>query len=82
MNYKRILPSREIRMSILDFLSWLPDVLMVKLQYRIHVGRKLSLKNPKRFTEKLQWYKLHYRKIRLRNCVEKEVVKNYNLPCF
>jgi len=56
MDYKNIIKNRELRLKILSFLNWIPDNLMIKIQYRIKTGRKLNLKNPKRFTEKLQWY--------------------------
>jgi hypothetical protein len=54
MHYKKILKNRKSRMKLLDFVSFIPDELMIKMQYRIATGRKLNLKNPQRFTEKLQ----------------------------
>lgn len=45
--------SRSLRCKILYFLSFIPDIQMVKLQYRMKTGEVLNLKNPKRFTEKL-----------------------------
>ena len=59
--YKNIIKSPKARKKILDILCFLPDRTMLKIQYRIKLGRKLDLKNPQRFTEKLQWYKLYYR---------------------
>ncbi|ALC92666.1 carbonic anhydrase [Bacillus sp. FJAT-18017] len=50
---------------------------MVKLQYRIKMGRKLNLKNPQRFTEKLQWYKLYYRIPLMTQCADKYKVREY-----
>ena len=61
MDYKKIVKSRKLRIKILDFLSFIPDKMMLKIQYRIKMGRKLNLKNPQRYTEKLQWYKLYYK---------------------
>lgn len=52
--YKKIFRSQALRMRILKALEWIPDKEMVKLQYRIKMGRRLDLKNPKRFTEKIQ----------------------------
>lgn len=77
MNYKKILKSRKIRMAILDLLSFVPDKLMIQLQYRLKTGRKLNLKNPKRYTEKLQWYKLYYRDPLMATCVDKYEVRKY-----
>ena len=56
MNYKKLIRSRALRIKILNILGWLPDELMVRVQYWIHTGRRLNLKNLKRFTEKLQVY--------------------------
>ena len=47
------------------------------LQYRIKTGNKLNLKNPKRYTEKIQWYKLYYRSRLMIPCVDKYDVRDY-----
>lgn len=75
--YKKIFRSQALRMRILKALEWIPDKEMVKLQYRIKMGRRLDLKNPKRFTEKIQWYKLYYRTPLMTKCVDKHEVRNY-----
>lgn len=75
--YKKIIKSRSMRMRILSMLNWLPDKAMLKLQYRIKLHRKLNLKNPQRFTEKLQWYKINYRNPVMHNCVDKFEVRDY-----
>jgi hypothetical protein len=62
---------------MLKLLRFVPDKPMVKLQYRIKTGRRLHLKNPKRFTEKLQWYKLYYRDPLMQQCVNKYAVRDY-----
>lgn len=77
MDYKKIIKSRSIRLKFLRLLSFIPDVPMIKLQYRIKTGRKLDLKNPKRFTEKLQWYKLNYKNPLMIQCVDKYDVREY-----
>ncbi len=82
-NYKNLIKSRELRIRILNALSWVPDEPMVRIQYWIHTGRRLNLKNPKRFTEKLQVYKLKYRNPLMLRCTDKyevrEVVKEMGL---
>ena len=75
--YKRIIKSAKIRKLILDMLSFLPDSIMLPLQYRIKLGRKLNLRNPERFTEKLQWYKRFYRNPIMHRCVDKYNVRSY-----
>ena len=77
VDYKKILKSQDLRFKILNLFSWIPDKSMIKLQYRIKMGRKLNLKNPQRFTEKLQWYKLHYRKPVMKQCVDKYEARKF-----
>ncbi len=77
MDYKKIIRSREMRGKILKLLRFVPDKTMLKLQYNMKTGRKLDLKNPERFTEKLQWYKLYYRNPLMKQCVNKYSVRDY-----
>lgn len=77
MNYKKIIKSRDVRQTVLACMKWVPDKFMLKLQYRIKFGRRLNLKNPQRFTEKLQWYKLYYRDPKMKRCVDKYDVREY-----
>ena len=77
MDYKAIIKSRETRDKILKMLSWIPDKVMLQIQYRIKFNRKLNLKEPRRFTEKIQWYKLYYKNPELIRCVDKAEVRNY-----
>ncbi len=66
-----------MRKKILSFLRLIPDKQMLCLQYRLKFGRKLDLNYPKRFSEKLQWYKLYYRDPLMIQCVDKYEVRNY-----
>lgn len=75
--YQKIIRSRDLRLAILRCLSFVPDKTMLKLQYRIKTGRKLNLKEPKRYTEKLQWYKLNHKDPRMIQCVDKYDVRAY-----
>lgn len=77
MDYKNIIKSQSLRRKILKMLSFIPDKTMIKLQYRLKMGRKLNLNNPKRFTEKLQWYKLYYKNPLMIQCVDKYDVREY-----
>lgn len=77
MNYKKIFKSQEMRFKILSILNFVPDKLMLKVQYKIKMNKMLNLDNPKRFTEKLQWYKLFYRKPIMCKCVDKYNVREY-----
>ena len=77
MNYKKIIQKRSTRQKILKFLSFIPDKPMIKTQYWIKTGRRLNLKNPQRYTEKLQWYKLNYKNPLMVQCVDKYDVREY-----
>lgn len=77
MDYKKIFKSRKVRMFILDLLRFVPDKLMLKIQYKMKLGRSLNLKNPQRYTEKLQWYKLNYKNPIMHQCVDKYQVREF-----
>jgi len=75
--YKKILRNKKLRFAILSALRFIPDEQMLKLQYWIKSGRKLDLENPKRYTEKMQWYKLFYRDPIIQQCADKYQVRSY-----
>lgn len=77
MNYKKIFRSLKLRFIILDALSFIPDKIMLYIQYCIKTGRMLNYKNPKRFTEKLQIYKMKYRNSDMLRCTDKYEVRKY-----
>jgi len=77
MNYKEILSSRLLRIKIIQLFNFVPDIIMVRIQYWIKTGRFLNLKKPRRFTEKLQYYKLFYRDPLMMQCVDKYEVRDY-----
>lgn len=77
MNYRNIIKSRELRIKILTLLDWVPDSVMLRLQYWLQTGRRLNLKNPKRFTEKLQLYKMKYRNKNMLRCTDKYEVRGF-----
>ncbi|MDY5122815.1 MAG: ATP-grasp fold amidoligase family protein [Treponema sp.] len=81
MNYKKIIKSRAFRIKVMQFLSFVPDSWVLKLQYRIKTGRKLNLKNPQRYSEKIQWYKLNYRNELMPKCVDKWEVRKFVEEC-
>ena len=77
MDYKKIIKSQDTRFKILKLLSFISDKTMIKMQYRMKTGRKLNLKNPERYTEKIQWYKLNYRNPLMTKCADKYTVREY-----
>lgn len=77
MDYRKIIKSRDLRIKILSFLGWIPDSIMLRIQYWIQTKRKLNLKDPKRYTEKLQLYKIKYRNSNMLRCTDKYEVRKY-----
>lgn len=75
--YKKIVRSRRTRFRLLKFASFVSDRQMLKLQYFIKTKRVLNLKNPKRYTEKIQWYKLYYRDPIMAQCADKLLVRDF-----
>lgn len=58
-------------------LRWLPDKPCLRLLYWARLGRRLNLKNPQTYNEKLQWMKLYSRKPEYTAMVDKYEVKKY-----
>ena len=77
MNYKKIIRSQQLRFVILRFLAWVPDAIMLRIQYRLKMGFWPDFKHPKRYTEKLQLYKAKYRNPLMFQCVDKYEVHKY-----
>jgi hypothetical protein len=77
MDYKKLISNKTLRLKILKLLDFIPDKIMIYIQYYVSTGRWLNLSNPKRFTEKLQWYKLYYRTKLLTQCADKYDVRRY-----
>ncbi len=53
------------------------DKKFLKMKFRLEMGQKLDLENPKTFNEKLQWLKLYNRKPEYTTMVDKYAVKEY-----
>lgn len=67
----------EMKRFILKIAGYLPDKMYLKLMYRYHMHKRLDLKNPKTFNEKLQWLKLYDRKDIYTVMVDKVAAKEY-----
>lgn len=66
-----------MRFKILHALEWIPDSIMLRIQYRIKMGWWPNFKHPKRYTEKIQLYKMKYRNPIMCQCVDKYDVHQY-----
>lgn len=74
-----------------NLLRILNDKTYLKLKYRLHMGKKLNLKNPQTFNEKLQWLKLYNRKpeytmmadkVEVRKYIAEKLGEEYLIPCL
>lgn len=62
---------------VVHCLSFLPDKLYLSLRYRCRMGHWINWKNPKIFTEKIQWLKINNRRPEYTRMVDKFAVKEY-----
>ena len=58
-------------------MTFLPPVKYAKYSHEYYTGKKLDLKNPKEFNEKIQWYKVFYHPKKLNQLVDKYAVRAY-----
>lgn len=62
---------------LMNFNFLFPDKLYLTLLFRLKMGYWIDWKNPKTFSEKLQWLKLYDRKPEYTTMVDKYAVKEY-----
>lgn len=79
MNFNALISfmHRVAEKILFNCFTWLPDKLYLKLLFRLKMGKKLNLRNPQTFSEKLQWLKLYDRKPEYTRMVDKYAVKYY-----
>lgn len=77
MDYKKIIKDQKLRFRILKILNWIPDTIMLRVQYRLKLKRWPNFAHPVRYTEKLQLYKMRYRNPVMFQCVDKYEVHKY-----
>lgn len=59
------------------FLNWLPDMQYIRLIYLVRLNKRINLKEPLTYNEKLQWLKIYDRNPIYTNLVDKLEVRNY-----
>ncbi len=64
-------------LRVLKLWQFVPDNWAMQILFRISMKKKLNLKNPQTFNEKLQWLKLHDRKPEYTAMVDKYEAKKY-----
>lgn len=70
-------PSKIAIYLLNKFARIIPDKQFLQWKFRLVMGEKLNLENPKTFNEKLQWLKLYNRKPEYTTMVDKYAVKEY-----
>lgn len=75
---KILISPRRLALAILAHTApiW-PDRLFLKTKFRLCMGKRLNLKDPKTFSEKLQWLKLYDRRPEYTIMVDKVKAKEY-----
>ena len=70
---------KNIKVLLYNFFGWAikDDTTFLKIKYRLKVGKKLDLNNPKSYNEKLQWLKINYRRPEYTTMVDKYLAKEY-----
>lgn len=69
--------SSKTKNIICKFLGIIPTKLYLKILYRIKTGRKLSFKNPKTYSEKLNWLKVYDKNPLYTKLVDKYEVRSF-----
>lgn len=77
MDIKKLIRSQRVRHKLMYLGRFIPDLIMITLQYRLLLKRWPNLKSPKRFTEWIQVYKIKYRNPLLLQCADKYSVREY-----
>lgn len=70
-------PLNIIDVLIRIFPSFIPDKMYLTIIYKCRMGKWINWKNPKSFTEKIQWLKLYNRSAQYTQMVDKIGVKEY-----
>ncbi len=76
-NYLFHSPSKLFLAILVRIAPIVPDKLYLRWLFRLEMGSKLNLNNPKTFSEKLQWLKLYNRKPEYTQMVDKYEAKKY-----
>ncbi len=89
MDYKKVFKNREFRLKLINCLRFIPTRTYLKMVYKIKTGKKLNLKTPVGFNEKLNWLKVNdlhpeytdlVDKIKVREYVRKKIGENICFP--
>lgn len=77
IDYRNIIRNRELRLKLINLLRFIPDEPYLKMVFWIKTGKKLNLKNPVTYCDKLNWLKLHDVHPEYTRLVDKVAVRDY-----
>ncbi len=69
--------SRPRQSFLSRYISYLSDKRHVTVNYRKIMGKRLNLRNPRTFNEKIQWLKLNWHRDVLTKCADKYEVRKF-----
>ena len=91
IDYKKIFKNREFRLKLINCLRFIPTKPYLKMVYKIKTGKKLNLKNPVGFNEKLNWLKVndihpeytdYADKIKVRDIIKEKLGEDICFPIY
>lgn len=91
MDYKKIFKNREFRLKLINCLRFVPTKPYLKMVYKIKTGKKLNLKKPTTFCDKLNWLKLNelhpeytqlVDKVGVREYIKEQIGEEYLFPIY
>jgi hypothetical protein len=69
--------ARKTYLRYMKKMTFLPSKIFLPFLYEYFTKKKLNLKNPIEFNEKIQWYKIYFRPKILNQLIDKYAVKAY-----
>lgn len=76
MNFRKKI-RRKFLYTVANALRFVPDKWMLTAQYFVWTKNWMHWNNPRRFSEKMQYYKVFYRDSKMFPCTDKYLVRSY-----
>lgn len=77
INFNSFDKKHKLRTMMMKSLRFLPDKTYLKFLFRVRNGKKLDLKSPKTFCEKMNWLKINEKQESYTKLVDKVLVRDY-----
>ncbi len=74
---KELSQKQKMNLYFSPFLKIIPSKAFLRMHYGVSLGKRLNLKEPKTFNEKMQWLKLYHHDPIFTKMVDKYEVKDY-----